>query len=370
MTDSTLTVGMDVHKATISVAVLRGRSQVPEVEQVLPNDPRKVKRFFQRLVKEGPVVTCYEASGCGFVLQRMLAGMGIPCDVVAPSLIPHSPGDRRKTDRGDALNLAKLHRSGLLTPVRVPTVPEEKERGFVRCRQTYSREVHRSRQYVLKHLLARGFVYPGATNWTQEHWRWLRALRLEGADQDVLDTHLSLLDFKLTQHAQMDDQIEVISQSDPYRETVARLRCIKGIDTLTAMTLATEIGDVRRFGDPRQLMDYVGLTPSEHSSGESKKYGGITKAGNGELRRVLVEASWHYAHPAQTSKALKERRHGQPRELIDHCLRAQERLHHRFKALEIRKSKQETVVAVARELVGFVWAVMHNDPLKWRSHRR
>lgn len=178
MAESTLTVGMDVHRDSISFAVLRGGAQEPELEQTLPNDPRKVERFFRRLGGQGRVVSCYEASSCGFVLKRLLDGKQVPCDVVAPSLIPQCPGDRRKTGKRDALKLARLYRAGQLTAIRVPTESEERVRGAVRAREVLSREVHRSRQYVLKHLLARGLAYREAGNWTKRHWTWVRSLRL------------------------------------------------------------------------------------------------------------------------------------------------------------------------------------------------
>lgn len=370
MAESTLTVGMDVHRDSIALAVVRGGSQEAELEQTLPNDPRKVVRFFQRLRTRGPVEACYEASACGFVLKRLLDDWKVPCEVVAPSLIPQCPGDRRKTDRRDAVKLARLYRAGQLTAVRVPTEAEERVRGAVRCRETLSREVHRSRQYILKHLLARGLAYRDSGNWTLGHWRWLRTLRLEGQDQAVLDTHLALLEFKqsLLQHA--DDALEALSRTHPYREPVARLRCLRGIDTLGAMTLVCEIGDVRRFATPRHLMGYVGLTVSEHSSGPRQKYGGITKAGSGRLRRILIEAAWHCRWPPRISAKLRERLREQPPQLAAHCIRAQDRLHRRYLKLQDRKEKVVVATAVARELVGFVWAVMHDDPRMWTPARR
>jgi transposase len=370
MAESTLTVGMDVHRDTISVAVLRDGEHEPELQQTLPNDPRKVGRFFRKLEGQGRVVSCYEASACGFVLKRLLDDRQVPCEVVAPSLIPQCPGDRRKTDKRDAVKLARLYRAGQLTAVRVPTAAEERVRGAVRCRETLAREVQRSRQHVLKHLLARGVVYRESGNWTRSHWAWLRTLRLEGEDQGVLEAHLALLDFKLALLARADEHLVALSRTEPYRGPVARLRCLKGIDTLGAMTLVCEIGDVHRFDSPRRLMGYVGLTVSEYSSGQRQRHGGITKAGSGRVRRVLVEAAWHYRWPARVSAPLHERMEGQPPKLLAHCLRAQERLHRRFSRLLLRKEKVVAVTAVARELVGFVWAVMHDDPQMWTSMRR
>lgn len=370
MTDSTLTVGMDVHRDTVSLAVFRGWEPEAWLEKTVPNNPKQLDRFFRKLPRDVPVVSCYEASSCGFVLKRHLDKRDVPCEVVAPSLIPHRPGDRRKTDKRDALQLARLYRAGQLTMIHVPGEAEERVRGVVRCRETLKREVHRSRQHILKHLLARGVVYRESGNWTLKHWAWLRALRLEGEDQRVLDTHLALLDFKLSLLEDTEKAIFEMSQRPPYEGPVGRLRCLKGIDTLSAMTLVSEIGDIRRFPTGRHLMGYVGLTVSEYSSGQRQSYGGITKTGSARARHVLVEAAWHYRHRPKVSQSLKVRMEGQPAELVAHCVRAQQRLHRRFSKLDLVKKRQVAVTAVARELTGFVWAVMHDDPSKWRPCRR
>ena len=270
-------------------------------------------------------------------------------------------GDRRKTNKRDAAKLARLYRAGELTAIRIPDEAEEQVRSLVRCRETLTREILKSRHYVLKLLLARGHVYRVGTNWTQAHWAWLRKIALEGADAITLRTYLELLEFKLVERDALDREIEKIAFAEPYREPVGRLRCLRGVDTLTAMTLVCEIGDVRRFASPRQLMGYLGLTVSETSSGGLERRGGITKTGNARARRVLVEASWHYRYPPRSSRRLRKRQQGQPTAVVAHAWRAQKRLHKKFEALVYRMAPSKAVVAVARELVGFVWALLHGD---------
>jgi transposase len=280
MAQSTLFVGMDVHQETVTVAVLPEAAKAPEEPRQLPHDLSKIRKLFARLSKRGTVQACYEASGCGYVLQRALAKWGVACEVIAPSLIPQRSGDRRKTDKRDAAKLARLYRAGELTAIRVPDEAEEQVRSLVRCRETLTREILKSRHYVLKLLLSRGHVYRGGGNWTQRHWTWLRQVQLAGADKITLQTYLELLEYKLIQREGLDEQIEQIAFSAAYCEPIGRLRCLRGVDTLTAMTLVCEIGDVRRFASPRQLMGYLGLTVSETSSGGVERRGGITKSGN------------------------------------------------------------------------------------------
>ena len=329
----------------------------------MPHDVAKIRKYFARLSKRGTIRACYEASGCGYVLQRALTKWGVGCEVIAPSLIPQRSGDRRKTDKRDAAKLARLYRAGELTAIRIPDEAEEQVRSLVRCRETLTREILKSRHYVLKLLLARGRVYRDGQNWTQRHWDWLRKVDLEGADAITLRTYLELLEHKLIQRDTLDKEIEELAFSEAYRGPVGRLRCLRGVDTLTAMTLVCEIGDVRRFATPRQLMGYLGLTVSEASSGDVQRRGGITKAGNARARRVLVEAAWHYRYPPRSWRGLRRRQEGQPSAVVAYAWRAQKRLHKKFEALVYRMAPAKAVVAVARELVGFVWALLHNDPV-------
>jgi len=361
MSQSTLLVGIDAHQDTVTLTVLPEGAKECEESRTLPNDLGKLRRHFMRLKKRGTLRACYEASGCGYVLQRALSKWGVDCEVIAPSLIPQRSGDRRKTDKRDAAKLARLYRAGELTAIRIPDEAEERVRSLVRCRETLTREILKSRHYVLKLLQSRGQVFRDGKNWTLRHWAWLRKLELEGEDRITFQTYLELLEYKLIQRDTLDRQIERIAFSETYKEPVGRLRSLRGIDTLTAMTLVCEIGDIRRFASPRQLMGYLGLTVSESSSGGVERRGGITKTGNARARRVLVESAWHYRYPARRSAVLQKRQQGQPPQVVSYSWRAQKRLHKKFEALVYRMAPCKAVVAVARELVGFVWALLRND---------
>jgi len=353
-------VGIDLHKDSARVAVLRGWESDFHDERTLPSDLTKIRKYLERLARHGEVRTCYEASGCGYVLQRHLARAGIHCDVIAPSLIARKPGERRKTDRIDARHLARQLRSGDLVAIRIPTESEERVRELVRCRDTVRQDVHRSRQHILK-LLQRRDVKTPAKAWTVAFWDWLRRLELPEHDQVVLSTYLALLDAKLLHLGELDARITELAQAPELCERVGRLRCLRGIDTLSAMVLVTELGDVRRFGGARKLMGYVGLGVAEYSSGESSHRFGITKTGSERCRRILVEAAWHYLHPPARSRGLRERQAGQPPAVISHAWRAQHRLHKRFRHLESKMPRNKAATAVARELVGFVWAILREE---------
>lgn len=368
MSSSIIWIGMDVHKDTVMAAVFEGPAGEPKAVQELPNELRKLRRFFERWSREGGVRACYEASGAGYVLQRELTDWNVHCDVVAPSLTPIRPGERRKHDRRDAIQLARLYRAGELVTIRIPSPAQERVRDLVRCRQCFQREILRSRHYVLKFLARRGFVYPGG-NWTRKHRRWLDGIVHELAPEDrwVFSEYLALLDYKIGRRDDMDEQIERIALSPAYRLVVDRLKCFKGINTLAAMTLATEIGDWRRFERSTQLMAYLGLVPSEHSSGSRDRKGPITKAGNSRCRHVLVQAAWKYRHRPALGKYLKVRHDGQPPHVIAHSWKAQHRLYKLYHRIAARKCNQIAAVAAARELVGFLWSVMNELELEQES---
>ena len=357
-------IGMDVHKDTVMVAVFKDRNREAEIVQQLPHDDRKLRRFFERWSKRGEIRSCYEASGAGYVLHRSITEWGHACEIIAPSLIPVRPGERRKNDRRDATQLARLYRAGELVTIRIPSAEEERVRDLVRCRQCFQREILRSRHYVTKFLARRGFVYREGTNWTERHWRWLRRLLcdrgLGQADRTVFGEYLALLEYKISRREELDDQIEKLALSPAYKPMVDRLQCFRGISTIAAMTLVTEIGDWRRFQRAGQLMAYLGLVPSEHSSGERHHRGPITKAGNSRCRHVLVPAAWVYRRRPTLGLKLKRRQGGQPPEVIGHAWKAQHRLYKLYHRIAARKSSRIAVVAVARELVGFLWAVMQD----------
>lgn len=360
-------LGMDVHKESITIAVLPEGAKAPTRLERLPNDPPKLKRWLDRAARDGELRACYEASGAGYVLHRAFEAWGVACEVIAPSLIPKRPGVQRKHDKRDATDLARLYRAGELVPVRIPTEAEERVRDVVRCRETFQREILKSRHYILKFLARRGFVFREGTNWCTPHLKWLQHLTTDGsplvpADRTVFREYHALLLYKLQRREELDRQIEVLAQLPTLAPAVARLQCFRGISLHSAMVLATEIVDWRRFERPSQLACYLGLVSREDSSGDRSRLGSITKAGNSHCRHVLVQAAWSYRHRPATSVDLKRRQAGQPPGVITHAWKAQQRLHQRFNHLSYRKRPQIAVVAVAREMVGFLWAVMQDVP--------
>jgi len=357
-------VGLDVHLESITAAILEGDAADPEVAKLL-GDLMGVRRLFRRLSKKGAVRACYEASGAGFVLHRVLARDGFHCEVIAPSLIPRKTGDRRKTDRLDAVMLVKLYRSGHLTAVHVPTEDQEALRRLLRLRYTYQTYCKATKIRISGILLNRGFVYrEEKSTWTKKHRQWLARLRQEseGPFHTALAAELEHLEYLEMQRDAFDAELERIAQSPSYRALVEALCCLRGVKTLTALTLLCEIDDVRRFRSPRSLMAYFGLVPTECSSGERERKGPITKAGNVHARRVLIEAAWNNRHNAGADLILKRRRQGQPPEVVAIAMKAQHRLARKFHRLDQRKHRHVAITAVARELCGFVWAILKEAP--------
>lgn len=360
---SIIYLGMDVHKDSITIAVLPTAAKTPTRVDRLPNDLAKLKRWLDRVARDGELRTCYEASGAGYVLHRALREWGYACDVIAPSLIPKRPGVQRKHDRHDASELARLYRAGELMPVRIPSEAEERVRDVVRCRETFQREILKSRHYILKFLARRGLVFREGTNWCTPHLRWLQHLTTEQsplapADRLVFREYHALLEYKLQRREELDREIARLAELPTIAPMVQRLQCFRGIALQGAMVLATEIVDWRRFRRPTQLAAYLGLVCREDSSGDRERKGSITKAGNSHCRHVLVQAAWSYHHRPAISADLKRRQVGQPPAVIAHAWKAQHRLHQRYTHLAYRKQPQIAAVAVARELVGFLWAVM------------
>jgi len=356
-------LGLDVHKDSVTIAVLPAGSAAPSAITRLPNDERKLQRYFARLAAGGATLAaCYEASGAGYVLQRAMTRWGYACTLVAPSLIPTRPGQQRKHDRADATALARLFRAGELVAIRVPSEAEERVRDLVRCRETFQRDALRARHHVLKFLARRGHLYRAGTHWTRRHWAWLRTLERDGAlaeaDRVVLGEYLAMLEYTLGRRDALDRRIEAVALTPAYQTAVARLRCFRGIDTHSAMVLQSELGDWARFDSPRELMAYLGLVPRESSSGPTQRRGAITKAGNSRCRHVLIQAAWAARRRPGTGATLRARQADQPPHVIAHALKAQHRLHARYQRLVQTKGPAIAVVAVARELAGFLWAVM------------
>lgn len=363
----TIYVGLDVHKDSVTAAVLPAGAPAPSRVDKLPNDPAKLRRYVDRLATQGTLRLCYEASGAGYVLYRLLTDWGYQCEVIAPSLIPQRPGHQRKHDRHDATQLAHYLRSGDLTPIRIPTEAEERVRDIVRCRETLQKELLKSRHYLLKFLARRGFVYRDGTRWARPHLRWLTALARDDSpltpeDRFVFREYLALFEYKLQRRDALDAEIEQLAVRPALQAAVGRLRCFRGVSTHVAMVLATELVDWRRFGTARQLAAYLGFVPRENSSGDRERRGAITKAGNAHCRHALIQAAWSYRYAPKVAAHLKLRQDGQPPGVIAHAWKAQQRLHKRFVHLTYRKPPQVAIVAVARELIGFLWAAMQDLP--------
>jgi len=356
----TIWVGLDVHESSITAAVLGDREASPLVRR-LPADINAVRRFFRTLSQRGVPRACYEASGAGFVLQRRLTDDGFSCEVIAPSLIPRKPGERRKTDRLDAIALVRHYRSGELTPVAIPDAHQEAVRQLLRTRYSAQSQIADLKRRLVGVMACQGHHFTaGGSHWTQKHRAWLDQLRkqLSGPLQTVLAIGLEQLEYLETQQRALDAEIERLAACPPWRAGAEALRCFRGIQTLTAMTLLTEIGDIHRFRSPRGLMAYTGLVPTEHSSGNRQQRGSISKSGNAHLRRVLVESAWHYHHRSGAHLILERRRLGQNPEVVAIAVKAQHRLQKRFWRLRQVKHNNQAVTAVARELCGFVWAAL------------
>lgn len=358
-------VGLDVHKKDIHVALLVGYAKTPKVWQVA-NEPQAIRRLRRQLEREAPgaVECCYEAGPCGYGLQRQLTAGRVRCAVIAPGLVPRKPGDRVKTDRRDARKLAEYLRAGTLTVVVPPTEAEEAVRDLCRARDDAREDRMRCRHRLGKMLLRRGLHYSGPA-WTQTHRAWIAQLPWsEAAERTVVRDYLLAIDQVEARLTELDAALGAVAATDPYREPVGWLRCFRGIDTLSALTFVAELHDFRRFRTARALMAFVGVVPGEHSSGEHVRRGRITKTGNALVRRLLIEAAWHYRHHPGIGVALRRRRAGQPASVIAIADKAQQRLSRRFRRLTDRQvPAQKVVVAVARELVGFIWAVRQTPAL-------
>lgn len=355
-------IGLDVHKRSIAVAI-RAPGREAVAEERLPHERQAVGRWAKRWKRRtgGRLVCAYEAGACGYALQRQLEGLGIACRVVAPSLVPRKPGERIKTDRRDARKLAAYLEGGHLTPVHPPTPAQEAARDLCRAREDAKQDRMRCRHRLSKFLLRRGVSYPaGRRPWTGAHRAWLGKLDFDDPGEKVVfdDYRLAVEQIDARIEA-LDRQIEALAQTPAYRTPVGALRCLRGIDTRTALGLVTELHGIERFGRPRALMAFVGLVPSEASSGDRQRRGAITKAGNGHARKLLIEAAWHARHKPAIPFALRQRRKGQPPAAVALADVAQQRLHRRYWRL-VQRGKPTTVAAtaVARELSGFVWAAL------------
>lgn len=352
-------LAMDVHKSTISAGVLRPGDTSPVVDKI-SSDEESVRRLVARFGDPGRVWACYEAGPTGYELARQLRGLGVRCEVIAPSLIPARPGDRVKTDRRDAARMASLFRAGQLSAVRVPSVAEEAVRDLCRARADMVIDRTRARHRLGKFLLRHGRVFRDGSNWTFKHQAWIRAQRFDDA---ALTTTFGHYQATLTAREDAVDAIDADLATwftkAPFADAVARLAAYRGITELGGLTLASEVCDWRRFPTAAMFMGFCGLVPSEHSSGQRTQRGGITHAGNTHLRTQLVESAWAYKSRPATGETIKRRQEGLDPAVVARAWGAQLRLCGKFRRLDARKTNRKTVVtAIARELSGFVWAEM------------
>jgi transposase len=364
---STLHVGLDVHKDSIAVAYAPAESGTAPVPfGTIGTRQCDIDALIRKLQsKSARLVFVYEAGPCGYWLYRYLTKKELACFVVAPSLIPRKPGDRVKTDKRDALTLARLARSGDLTPVYVPAVPDEAIRDLARAREDALHDLNAAR-FRLKALLLRNDIrYTGRANWSAEHVRWLARLVFPTPAQQIVFQEYVRTVTERTELLQR-LEAELLEQAQTWRlaPVVSALQALRGVQFIVAITTIAELGDLTRFDTPRQLMSYLGLTPSEYSSGERRRLGGITKAGNGHARRVLIEAAKAYRHRAKVSEAIQARQQTLPAAIRDIAWRAQVRLCGRYRRLLARGKHPNTVAAaIARELAAFMWAIAKAQPL-------
>jgi transposase len=349
-------VGLDVHAAKVVAAVLdaeTGELQFFGMEM----DVGRVAGFCVAL--PGPVRAAYEAGPTGYGLARELSRRRVACVVAAPSKIPRGSGERVKTDRRDAELLVRLLSAGKLHAVRVPGDAEEALRDLVRAREAVRQDLMRCRHRLSKLLLRRGIRFDEGDAWTERHRRWLDQVVLEwpAAQATLLDAK-GAIDALAHRRASLEREIITILPSSPWSVQIGRLRCLRGIDTLTAVGLCSEVGDFERFARPGQLMSYIGLVPSEATTGTQRRLGSITKTGSGHARRLMIEAAWHYRKAPRLGKTLTERQDGQPPAAIAIAWSAQRRLHRVWTRME-QRNKRRTLIATAaaRELAGFCWAI-------------
>ncbi len=352
---------MDTHKKQHKIA-LHYPCQEEIVEFTINNTVRDIKKLVKKITKQAPggVEFCYEAGVCGFTLKRRIEQFDCRCSVIAPSLVPRKPGERVKTDRRDAKKLLMMFKAGLLTEVHAPNEHQEAARELTRLRETARENLKRIRHQLLKFLTRHGYVYSNGRHWTQRHITWLRTIEFtEPMLTSVFENYFNEMIYCIGRLEALDKEVELLASSQEYKEIVGLLRCFHGIDTLTAITTLTEIFEFGRFESPRYLMSYLGLTPSEDSSGDKQKKGSITKAGNKRIRRLLNETSWHYRYRYVPTAALKKRRKGQPQWAIEIADAAGRRLSKRHRHL-VNNGKMpcKANIAVARELAGFIWFVV------------
>jgi len=352
-------VGLDVHKDTITVAIAEINGSA-RMYGTISNTPASIMKLVNKLTWDGETVAfCYEAGPCGYEIHRQIRKLGYDCMVVAPALIPRKPGLRIKTDRRDAISLAKLFRSGELTAVWVPDAEREAIRDLVRCRGDFKAAERRAKQRLGAFLLRHGKVYTGRSRWTKAHLAWLQQQKFErAAQQVVLQEYIDTVNRLGSRIESITEEMRSLLPGWSLEPVVRCLMAMRGISLVASMTVVSELGDITRFDSPPELMAYIGLVPSEHSSGVRSHRGGITKTGNSHVRRVLVEAAWAYRHWPRKTRVIERRAELATDEARSIAWKAQKRLCRRYRHLTARGKKPVKIVgAIAREMLGFMWAI-------------
>lgn len=365
--NATYYIGLDVHKDSIAIAYAKGASrEAPAYFGECGGSNLAAERALRRLAKKlglrlQELEVCYEAGPSGFVLARRLRQLGVGCAVMSPSRTERKPGEKIKTDRRDAVNIAKLFRNGDITEVRVPPALDEAVRDLCRARTDAGDDLARAKQRLNSFLLRNGFRYSGRARWTPGHFRYLRHLTLPDPVQNlVLEEYLQAIDSGIERAGRLADKMRELLPGWEWEPVVRALMACKGFGEVAAMTLVSELGDLRRFDHPRRLMAFLGLVPGEYSSGAKRRQNSITKCGNSHARWMLVECSQHYRKAPKIGPALSRRQEGQPRGVKELSWRMQHRLHKRYVKLKARgKRENKAIVAVARELSAFLWELQN-----------
>ncbi|WP_209125859.1 IS110 family transposase [Alkalihalobacillus sp. BA299] len=360
MKDTTKYVGLDVSKEKIAVAVADEGRGDPRYIGMIPYSVEEIRKLVKKLRNTQNLRMCYEAGVTGYGLYRLFKSMGIECEVIAPSLIPQKPGERVKTDRRDAIRLARLYRSGELTPIHVPNEEDEALRDLVRAREDVKEDELRAKHRLIKFLLRHEIRSPkGVKRWTKKYNEWLDTLTFDhSSSRVVFQEYMHQLTEIQQRLKRLEEEIEVEATEGVHAPIIKALQTLRGVAVITATSLVAELGTFKRFATPNQFMAYAGLVPSESSSGDMRKQGKITKTGNRHVRRLLVEAAWSYRYQPAVKGNLKKRQKGQPPSITGISWKAQKRLHKKyFRLLAKGKQTAKAVTAVARELAGFIWAI-------------
>lgn len=360
MKDATKYVGLDVSKEKIAVAIANEGREEPRYLGMIPNTTEALRKLVKKLGDIEQLRVCYEAGPTGYGIYRLLLSLGVECEVIAPSLIPNKPGDRVKTDRRDAIRLAQLYRAGELTSVHVPSKEDEALRDLVRAREDAREDELRGKHRLTKFLLRHDLHPPkGINRWTYAYREWLDGLSFEYPTQKIAFEEYRQCLVEIEQRIQrLEKEIQCQAERGYHAPMIQALQVLRGVAVITATALVAEIGSFRRFKTARQFMAYVGLVPSEHSSGELRRQGKITKTGNRHVRRLLIESAWSYRYKPVVKGKLKQRQKGQNAAITAISWKAQQRLHQKYyRLLSKGKAAPKAITAISRELAGFIWAI-------------